>query len=63
MKVRRRMFHHFFLNFWLKNKDTILFTKHFDLGLKENSPKMDWDPVELSGKTAIISTKPRPSQS
>ena len=61
--VRRRIFHHFFLNFWFKNKDTILFTNHFDLGLKENSLKIDWDPVELSGKTAMISTKPRPSQS
>ena len=49
----------FYKNFWVKNKDshTILFTNHFDLGWKENSLKIDWDPVELSGKTAMISTK------
>ena len=41
---------------------TILFTNHFDLGWKENSLKIDWDLVELSGKTAMISTKPRPPQ-
>ena len=52
----------FYKNFWVKNMDTILFTNHFDLGWKENSLKIDWDPVELSGKTAMISTKPRPPQ-
>ena len=50
---------YFYINFWVKNKDAILFTNHFDLGWKENSLKIDWDPVELSGKTALISTKPR----
>ena len=45
----------------VKNKATILFTNHFDLGWKENSLiKIDWDPVELSRKTVMISTKPRP---
>ena len=48
--------------FWFTNKNTIRFTNHFDLGLKENSLKIDWDPVELSGKSAIISTKPRSPQ-
>ena len=44
----------------VKNKGTILFTNHFDLGWKENSLiKIDWDPVELSMKTVIISTKLR----
>ena len=44
----------------VKNKGTILFTNHFDLGWKENSlVKIDWDPVELSRKTVMISTKPR----
>ena len=28
----------------------------------KNSLKIDWDPVELSGKTAMISTKSRPPQ-
>ena len=33
----------------LKNKGTIRFTNHFDLGWKENSPiKIDEDPVELA---------------
>ena len=46
--------------FGLKNKGTILFTNHFDLGWKENSLiKIDLDPVELSRKTDMISTKPR----
>ena len=44
----------------VKNKGTILFTNHFDLGWKENSLiKIDWDPVELFRKTVMISTKPR----
>ena len=35
----------------LKNKGTIIFTNHFDLGWKENLLiKIDWDPVELSMK-------------
>ena len=50
----------FYKNSWVENKDT--FTYHFALGWKENSLKIDWDPVELSGKTAMISTKPRPPQ-
>ena len=33
-----------------RTKDTIHFTNHFDSGWKENSLKIDWDPVELSGK-------------
>ena len=38
----------------VKNKGTILFTNHFDLGWKENLLiKIDWDPVELSRKTVI----------
>ena len=49
-------------NFCFKSKDTIRFTNHFDLGLKEISLKIDWDPEELSRKTAMISTKPRPPQ-
>ena len=52
----------FYKNFWVKNKDAILFTSHFDLGRKENSLKIDLDTVELSGKTALISTKLRPPQ-
>ena len=45
--------------FGVKNKATIPFTNHFDLGWKENSlSKIDWDPVELSRKTVMISTKP-----
>ena len=44
----------------VKNKGTILFTNHFDFGWKENSLiKIDWDPVELSRKTVMISKKPR----
>ena len=44
----------------VKNKGTILFTNHFDLGWKETPLiKIDWDPVELSRKTVMISTKPR----
>ena len=44
----------------VKNKGTIPFTNHFDLGWKENSLiKIDWDPVELSRKTVMISRKPR----
>ena len=40
--------------FGVKNKGTILFTNHFDLGWKENSLiKIDWDPMELSRKTVI----------
>ena len=31
----------FYKNFWLKITDTILFTNHFDLGLKENSLKTE----------------------
>ena len=47
-------------NLGVKNKGTILFTDHFDLGWKESSLiKIDWDPVELSRKTVMISTKPR----
>ena len=42
-------------NFWVKNNDTILFTNNFDYSLK-----IDCDYVELSGKTAMISTKPWP---
>ena len=46
---------------WVKKKGTILFTNHIDLGWKENSlTKIDWDPMELSRKTVMISTKPRP---
>ena len=52
----------FYKNFWVKNKDAILFTSHFDLGRKENSLKIDLDTVELSGKTALNSTKLRPPQ-
>ena len=45
----------------VKNKGTILFTNHFDLGWKENSLiKIDWDPVELSRKTVMISNNPQP---
>ena len=32
---------YFLENFWFKNKDKILFTNHFDLGLKENSLTLD----------------------
>ena len=47
-------------NYRVKNKGTILFANHFDVGWKENSLiKIDWDPVELSRKTVMISTKPR----
>ena len=35
----------FYKNFWVKNKGTILFTNHFYFGWKENSLKIDWDPV------------------
>ena len=36
--------------FGVKNKGTILFTNHFDVGWKENSLiKIDWDPVEPPG--------------
>ena len=35
-------------NFWVKNKGTILFTNHFCLGWKENSLKIDQDPVETT---------------
>ena len=52
----------FYKNFGVKNKGAILFTNHFYLGRKENSLKIDWDPVELSEKTAMISTKLRPPQ-
>ena len=46
--------------FGVKNKGTILFTNHFDLGWKENLLiKIEWDPVELSRKAVMISTKPR----
>ena len=42
------------------NKYGILSTNQFDLRWKENSfIKIDWDPVELSRKTVMISTKPR----
>ena len=55
----------FYKNFWVKNKGTIFFTNHFYLGWKENSRKrlteIPWA-VELSGKTSMISTKPRPPQ-
>ena len=41
--------------FGVKNKGTILFTNHFDLGWKENSLiKIDWDPMELSRKTGGV---------
>ena len=44
----------------VKNKGTIPFTNHFNLGWKENSLiKIHSDPVELSRKTLVISTKPR----
>ena len=44
----------------VKNNGTILSTNHFDLRWKENSLiKIDWDPVKLSRKTIMISTKPR----
>ena len=33
-------------NFWVKNKGTIIFTNHFYLGWRENSLKIDWDPVD-----------------
>jgi len=37
-KVRFWSVYVFFIKkFWVKNKGTILFTNHFDLGLKENS--------------------------
>ena len=52
----------FYKNFWVKNKDTVLFNDNFYLGWKGNSLKIDWHRVELSGKTAVISTKPRPPQ-
>ena len=46
-------------HFRVKNKGTIIFINHFNLGWKENSlVKIDWDPVELSRKTVMISTKP-----
>ena len=32
-------------NFGVKNKGTIIFTSHFYLGWKENSLKIDWDPM------------------
>ena len=35
----------FYKNFWVKSKGTILFTNLFYLGWKENSLKIDWDPV------------------
>ena len=51
----------FHKKFWVKSKGTIQFTNHFDLGWQENSlVTIDWDPVELSSKTVMISTKPRP---
>ena len=49
----------FYKNVWFKNKDTILFTNHFDLGWKENSLKIVRDAVEFSMKTAMVSTNPR----
>ena len=52
----------FYKNVWFKNKDTILFTNHFDLGWKENSLKIVRDAVELSMKTAMVSTNPRQPQ-
>ena len=56
---------YFYKNFWLKNKGTILFTNHFYLGWKQKIrlrlTQIPWT-VELSGKTAMISTKPRPLQ-
>ena len=50
---------------WVKNKGTILFTNHFYLGWKEVRLRLTEIPraVELSGKTALISTKPQPPQS
>ena len=49
--------------FWVKNKETILFTSNLNLVWKKiRFNKIDWDPLELSGKTALISTKPRPPQ-
>ena len=48
-------------NFGVKNTGTILFTNNFDLDWKKNSLiKIDWDPMELSRKTLMISTKRRP---
>ena len=42
----------FYKKFWVKNKDTVLFTNR--LGWKENSLKRnDQDPVKLYGKGAI----------
>ena len=49
-------------NFWVKNKGTILFTNHFYLGWKgKRLTEIPWA-VELSGKTAMVSTKSRPPQ-
>ena len=44
----------FYKKVWVKNKDTILFTNHFDYGSEENSLKIDWDAAELSVKTAMV---------
>ena len=51
----------FYKHFWVKNKDIILFTNHFYLGWKEIRLRLTEIPwaVELSGKTAMISTKLR----
>ena len=48
----------FYKNFWLKNKGTILFTNHFYSGCKEKLTEILWA-MELSGKSAMISTKLR----
>ena len=40
----------FYKNIWVKNKGTILFTNHFYLGWKENSLKIDWNPVGFPEK-------------
>ena len=41
----------FYENVWVKLTALFFFFNHFDLGWKENSLKIDRDPVELSGKT------------
>ena len=49
----------FYKNFWVKNKGTILFTNLFTNRLRLTEVR--WA-VELSGKTAMISTKSWPPQ-
>ena len=41
-------------NVWVKLTALFFFSNHFDLGWKENSLKIDWDPVELSGETDVF---------